>query len=100
SLNLPTRSAVCPEPFAFKVPPALTVNGTPLILLTIGLIIQPPRVWPPTPLCSHRCPAPNGSAKIPQTSRSFVRSKPAAARCLSQYVGYGKLRELRSSLSE
>ena len=83
----------------FRLPPALTVNGTPLISLTIGLISQPPRIWPPTPLCTHRCPCPNGSAKTPQISKLCVRSKPAAARFFSQYVGYGKLSELRSSLS-
>ena len=43
-LKFATRSAVCPEPFAFRLPPALTVNGTPLIALMIGFTSHPPRI--------------------------------------------------------
>src|SRR5580698_1164854 len=75
--KLETRSAVCPEPFAFRVPPALTVNGTPDIMLTMGFSSQPPRIAPPIPLCSHCCPFPNGRATTPVISTLFVLSKPA-----------------------
>src|ERR1700744_5351286 len=75
--KLETRSAVCPEPFAFRVPLALTVNGIPDIMLAIGFISQPPRIAPPAPVCSQGCPFPNGSATTPAISTLFVLSKPA-----------------------
>src|ERR1700761_8020888 len=64
-----TRSAVCPEPFAFRLPLALTVNGTPLITLMTGFTSHPPRIAAATPLCAHGSPFPKGSAITPESSK-------------------------------